>query len=40
MGDDNERLCVMEPRVDLKRSSPRAGLVPEADRSAGRRFTY
>ena len=34
---DNERLCAMEPRVRLKRSSTHAGFEPGIARSAGQR---
>ena len=38
--DDNERLCAMEPRLRLKRSSPQAGLELTTARSVGQRLTH
>ena len=38
--DDNDRLCAMEPRLRLKRSSPRAGLELTTTRSVGQRLTH
>ena len=36
---DSEKLCAMEPRFQLKRSSPRAELEPGTARSTGQRLT-
>ena len=33
--DDNDRLCAMEPCLQLERFLPQAGLQPETARSAG-----
>ena len=38
--DDNERLCAMESRLRLKRSSPQAGLEPTTARSVGQSLTH
>ena len=38
--DDNERLCAMDPRLRLKKSPPRAGIVPETAISVGQRLTH
>ena len=38
--DDNDRLCAMELRLRLKRSSPRAGLELTTARSVGQRLTH
>ena len=38
--DDNERLCAVEPRLRLKRSSPQAGLELTTARSVGQRLTH
>ena len=32
---DNQRMCAMEPRLQMKKSSPQAGLEPGAARSVG-----
>ena len=37
---DNERLCALEPRLPLKRSTPQARLEPVAAESVGQRLTY
>ena len=37
--DDNERLCAIEPCLQLKRSPPLVGLKPETTRSVGQRLT-
>ena len=36
--DENERLCAMEPRLRVKRSSPKAGLELTTARSVGQRL--
>ena len=38
--DDDERLCAMELRLQLKRSSPQAGLELRTARSVGQRLTH
>ena len=38
--DDNERLCAMEPRLRLNRSSLQAGLELTTARSVGHRLTH
>ena len=38
--DDTERLCAMEPRLRLKRSSPQAGLELTTARLVGQRLTH
>ena len=38
--DDNERLCAIEPRSRLKRSSPQAWLELTTARSVGQRLTH
>ena len=38
--DENERLCAMEPRLRVKRSSPQAGLELTTARSVGQRLTH
>ena len=38
--DDNERLCTMEPHLQLKRSLPQARLKSGTTRSVGQRLTY
>ena len=40
MGDNNERLCAVEPCLRLKRSLPQAGLKLTTSRSAGQRLTH
>ena len=37
---DNKRLCAMEARLRLIRSSPQAGLEPGTARPAGQRLTH
>ena len=37
---DNERLCAMEPRLQLERIPPQAGLEPATAKSVGQCFTY
>ena len=37
--DDNERLCALEPRLRLRKSSPHAGLEHGTARSVGQRLT-
>ena len=37
---DNERLCAMEPRLQLERFLPQVRLEPRTARSVGQRLTY
>ena len=37
---DNERMCTMEPRLQMKRSLPQAELEDGTARSAGHRLTH
>ena len=37
---DNEKLCATKPHLQLKRSSPQAGLKPGTARSAGQHLTH
>ena len=38
--DDNEKLCAMEPSLQLKRSLPQAGLEPGTASAVGQGLTY
>ena len=38
--DDNERLCAIEPHLELKRALPHAGLKLMTARSVGQRLTH
>ena len=38
--DDNDRLCTVEPRLNLKRSPPETGLEPGTARSLGQRLSH